>query len=265
MYKDYYGYPEIHRSVTVLYAGREQCAPGHSWEGVRDHHLVHYVISGRGYAWISGRPVALEAGGCFFFGPSDRLRYQADWNQPWTYAWIGFTGRDAPALMREYLDASRSPVIQLPVNNGTVNLITAIFEALKRRATGSATQASGLLQAVVGSLITDVSERLHGPVLQTDYVAAAASFMDLNFQRNIRVRDVATRIGIDRSHLSRLFRATRGITIRDYLIERRMRRAKELLEQTTLPIRAVASSVGYDNYVAFERRFAANARMSPTA
>lgn len=263
--ESHYGSPDPSRPIAVLYAGREQCAPAHRWEGVRDHHLLHYVTSGAGYVWRRGRRENLYPGGCFFFGPTDRLRYQADGDRPWAYMWVGFTGTHAESLFAEYMGATGSEVAQLPLDDSLRRNMTGILDALRRRAAGSTIRAAGLLEIFVGSVMDlAVGEKL-GIRESVDPVSAAAEFIDLNFQRKIQVTDVATRVGVDRSHLSRLFRGRRGVTIQEYMISRRMDRARDLLGQTALPVRAVAASVGYDSYGSFERRFAERVGMPPTA
>ena len=35
--------------LVVYNSGFQKCAPGYAWgPGVRDHYLIHYVVSGRG-------------------------------------------------------------------------------------------------------------------------------------------------------------------------------------------------------------------------
>ncbi|MBU8913184.1 MAG: AraC family transcriptional regulator [Spirochaetales bacterium] len=263
--ENHYGSPDPSRPVTVLYAGSEQCAPAHRWEGVRDHYLLHYVTSGTGYVWRRGRRESLYPGGCFFFGPMERLRYEADGNRPWAYMWVGFAGTHAASLFGEYVRVTGSEVAQLPLLDCLRQHLVGILDALRRRTGGSTTRAAGLLEVFVGSAIDLAVGGKPGARETVDPISAAVEFIDLNFQRRMRVADVATRVGVDRSHLSRLFHRRRGVTIQEYMITRRMNRARDLLRQTTLPMRAVAASVGYDSYVSFERRFADRVGMPPTA
>jgi AraC-like DNA-binding protein len=226
---------------------------------------LHYVVSGKGYVWVRGKAIALRAGGCFFFAPGEPMHYQAEWDEPWTYRWAAFTGTHAEQILDEFVSATDASVIQFSPNLQIVAHFDTLLTTLGNWTDGSALIATGLLQTAIGALIADAPTGTRRGAHPVDYVGAAAEFIDLNFQRSIQVSDVAQRVGIDRSHLSRLFRAARGGTVRDYLIERRIGRARELLVETTLSIQAVASSVGYDSYVVFQRRFAERVGMTPTA
>ena len=42
--------------LVVYNSGFQKCAPGYAWgPGVRDHYLIHYVVSGRGTLELEGR------------------------------------------------------------------------------------------------------------------------------------------------------------------------------------------------------------------
>ena len=49
--------------LSVKNVGFQQCTPGYRWgAGVRDHYLIHYVVSGRGTFTAAGRAFPVRAG-----------------------------------------------------------------------------------------------------------------------------------------------------------------------------------------------------------
>lgn len=73
---------------------------GYSWgPGVRDHYLIHYVISGSGVYETNGVRHELRAGDLFLSQPDMRIFYQASEDDPWEYCWVGFHGTDAEQLI----------------------------------------------------------------------------------------------------------------------------------------------------------------------
>ena len=57
-------------SLVVYNAGFQKCPPGYGWgPGVRDHYLLHYVVSGRGSYETGGRTFVLGAGDAFLAWP----------------------------------------------------------------------------------------------------------------------------------------------------------------------------------------------------
>ena len=79
--------------LSIFNCGIERCAPGQTWgPGIRDHYLIHLVLSGKGVFEVSGRTWEVSAGDLFFARPSQLIRYTADEQQPWEYSWVGFNG-----------------------------------------------------------------------------------------------------------------------------------------------------------------------------
>ena len=99
--------------LSIFNCGIERCAPGQTWgPGIRDHYLIHLVLSGKGVFEVSGRTWEVSAGDLFFARPSQLIRYTADEQQPWEYSWVGFNGACAHKLATPC--ASRWPTSTLP-------------------------------------------------------------------------------------------------------------------------------------------------------
>ncbi len=85
--------------LSIFNCGLERCAPGQTWgPGIRDHYLIHLVVSGKGIFEVGGRTWEVAAGDLFFARPSQLIRYTADEQQPWEYSWVGFNGACAHKL-----------------------------------------------------------------------------------------------------------------------------------------------------------------------
>ena len=87
-------------SLSVYNVGCQRCDPGYQWgPGIRDHYLIHYIISGKGSYRVKGSTHHLEAGDVFLIYPNTEVVYQADESDPWEYAWVGFNGSDAATIL----------------------------------------------------------------------------------------------------------------------------------------------------------------------
>ena len=72
--------------LSIFNCGLERCAPGQTWgPGIRDHYLIHLVVSGKGIFEVGGRKWEVSEGDLFFARPSQLIRYTADEQQPWEY------------------------------------------------------------------------------------------------------------------------------------------------------------------------------------
>ena len=79
----------------------------------------------------------------------------------------------------------------------------------------------------------------------------------------IRVAELAAEVGLSQNHLTRLFRAAIGNTILGYVRRRRVERARHLLTQTTLPIKAIAAEVNFSDLHQFNKAIRRELGVSP--
>ena len=57
--------------LSIFNCGLERCAPGQTWgPGIRDHYLIHLVVSGRGVFEVGGKTFAVAPGYLFFAKPA---------------------------------------------------------------------------------------------------------------------------------------------------------------------------------------------------
>ncbi|MDR1643287.1 MAG: response regulator [Clostridiales bacterium] len=83
--------------------------------------------------------------------------------------------------------------------------------------------------------------------VRNEDVAAMLKYVEQHLGDKISLQTAADAIFKNSSHLSRLFKKEMGINFSEYLIEARIRKATELLEQTRLPVEEIAERIGIDN------------------
>jgi AraC-like DNA-binding protein len=78
-----------------------------------------------------------------------------------------------------------------------------------------------------------------------------------------KIQDLALECNLSESHLQHLFKESTGLGLGRLLIEKRMQRAAELLGQTTLSIKEIAWTVGYEHTSSFTRAFERHFQEAP--
>lgn len=96
------------------------------------------------------------------------------------------------------------------------------------------------------------------------YLQQALDYMNTRLHENIKISEIASHIGIDRSYLSNIFKSTLELSPQEYLMTLRMNRAAELLENTDDKITSIASAVGYSDPLTFTKMFKRIKGMSPS-
>lgn len=89
------------------------------------------------------------------------------------------------------------------------------------------------------------------PVLVQKIILA----VDMDLSQNLTLQYFANELNVNDSYLSNLFRCEVGMTITDYVTERRISRAADLLLATRDPIKMVAKQVGIMDVHYFSRLF----------
>jgi AraC-like DNA-binding protein len=81
----------------------------------------------------------------------------------------------------------------------------------------------------------------------------------------LAIPELAREVRLSQNYLARLFRQQTGMTIQHYLLLQRIQRARELLVQSSMPIKTIAHEVGLRNPQHFYKQFRAMTGMKPSA
>ena len=250
-------------SLSVYNVGYQLCDPLYQWgPGIRDHYLIHYIISGEGYYTTKGISHHLHAGDSFLVYPNTEVTYYADEKNPWEYAWVGFTGSDAAMILQATDFSKSSPVInETPDGSLIQKRILEIYDNRGNEYT-HAVEMTGGLYTLLAIYMQNATKKTDANTAQS-YVQKAIEFITSNYSYPITIEDIASYVGLSRSHLFRSFETVLGQSPKEYLTDFRMKQACYLLEKTNLSITAIANSLGFDNSLYFSKIFHKELGTSP--
>ena len=242
--------------LSIFNCGLERCAPGQTWgPGIRDHYLIHLVVSGKGTFEVGGHTFEVIPGDLFFARPSQLIRYTADEQQPWEYSWVGFNGACAHKLAAQLPFTDERPVHHTSDPEGMRTALTNIYSSRGLQPQDEAAMV-GYLYLFISSLMKETSEsKPHNTSSSSQYVLNAIKYIQFNYSHDISIDDVAKSVGVSRSHLYRVFMLNVGKSPIDYLTEYRINEACKLLRAGNLSIAEVAISVGFFDQFYFSRVF----------
>lgn len=242
--------------LAVYRSGLQKCGPGFCWgPAIRDHYLIHYVVSGKGSYDSGSARYTLSAGDGFLVVPDRVISYRADQDDPWEYCWVGFNGTDAPRLVSQTGLSKNNPVFHYSKDGKLKDLLTQIFEATGSRHCDEARMQAGLLN-FLAVLMEEFGSQAEPNKSGYEYVKKSIQFIDFNYsQEDIDVGDIAANAGISRSHLYRLFVQHTSMTPSEYLTRYRIDRAATLLKCNNLSVGEAAYSTGFSDQLYFSRVF----------
>ena len=191
--------------LSIFNCGLERCAPGQTWgPGIRDHYLIHLVVSGKGVFEVGGRTYEVTPGDLFFARPSQLIRYTADETQPWEYSWVGFNGACAHKLAAQLPFTDTAPVHHTQDLEGMRAALSSIYSSRGLQPQDEAAMV-GYLYLFISALMRETSEsRPHSTSSSSQYVLNAIKYIQFNYSHDISIDDVAKSVGVSRSHLYRV-------------------------------------------------------------
>ena len=215
--------------------GNEQCNSGHSFGPyIRKYYLIHFVVRGEGTFVNERGSHRIREGNAFLIRPGELTTYTADTSDPWEYVWLGFNGNLSPSFdnipdVFDY-DASILPEINDAISNDRCRealLVSAIFK---------------LHASIIG-----------GKPL-SDYPSRVKSYVNLHYMENVSVSAIADSLGLNRKYLARIFKDKVGVSMQEYLIDKRLQEAVKLLK-TGYNVEECAYMVGYSDPFGFSKAF----------
>lgn len=141
---------------------------------------------------------------------------------------------------------------------------TPLLTTLLRQAIATATAVPAMAVAEVWAALWHVA-RLTETAGPHAAVAAAVTHIESHLAGSLSVPEIAAAAGVSHNHLTRLFRVETGRTVVAYIRHRRLQTARHLLQESTLPIPAVAVAVGIADLQAFNKACHRELGASPRA
>ena len=231
-----------------------------SARGRHDHYLM-YVVDGELEASSGEASFFLRPGDVAFYRPDAPYAYQNVSGGRMVYLWVHFTGAEADHLLHE-----RGLQTGHAYSVGISEEIEESFEAIQRlfitRPAFYLEEAAShmdLLLTRIGRAVS--SESMRSP---SERLHASLNHLNHHYAEPLKLDSLAAMEYLSASRYSALFRQIMGLSPQQYLIDLRLRNAREMLLSTDLSITEVARSVGYDDALYFSRLFRRHLGASPS-
>jgi AraC-like DNA-binding protein len=253
-----------HTDMNLYRCGIEDCDVGHSWgPAVRDHYIIHYVLGGKGTFMVDGKTYQLGKYDGFLICPDTIVYYLADAEDPWSYAWVGFSGFKAGAYLKQAGLDSQNPVFRYERDDFLKDCLMRMIDT-KQLSKGKEIRLLGLLYEFLSQLVeTSDKSLVDKSEKKEEYVKKALEYIMMNYSRKMSISEIARGIGLDRSYLYTIFNECVSASPQEYLISFRMEKACELMRTPTLTIGDISRSVGYNDPLMFSKAFKKIKGISP--
>lgn len=231
---------------------------------VLEEYQVIYITHGKGVFWSekSGE-TRIGKGTIFLLYPGVRHRYRPDPETGWNEYWIGFTGSNADSVVAAHFP-QHQPCFTIGMHPDIQLLFNESCE-LVRHAPYGFRERVGLK---ILEILIQLHLRIHRDVLPEagyePHIRKACHQMAEAIQAPFDTKVFAQTNGLSHTSFRRHFKAQTGMAPIQYLLDLRIRKAKSLLTQTTLPVQTIAQNCGFENPLYFSRMFNKRTGSSPS-
>ena len=248
---------QVKSDMGMYYCGKRINTPNHEYgPEIRSHYLFVLVNKGKAQM-LSHKQITFGEHDLLIMLPGEKIHYKA--LEKWSISWLGLYGE----TITEYIDMlcvkPEKPIIHISTYNELKAVMDKIYNLSKETTSAAKLSIVGLIYEFFSLLL-----KCSGHNVKTDAINTALKIIDYNYCANISVEQIAENLSVNPSYFSRRFAQTVGASPKQYITEKRIERAKELLISTNASVFEVSNSVGYEDQFYFCRIFKKYAYMSPS-
>ena len=244
----------------LLYVGKLNNTS--AWAETEHHHdflEILLVKSGRGTVNINGQVRSIKKGDIIIYNAGTPHAESGNADKPLNLYFIALNKLSITDLPENYL---LPPGYSNYYTSGKLyDLFCTMFEVMiyefDRKEQFYAEIAQNISRTmlmyifrIINSVMSE-KEKLHSNKI----VSRAIEYINEHYRDNITLDELAEYCYVSRYYLSRLFSGQKHMTIKEFIIKKRMDEAKSLLRYTDMPAVDVAQSVGIYDGVYFSKLF----------
>ena len=246
--------------LNLYYCGKRVKTLDHSYgPEVRQHYLLMYCVDGTAVCKKDDDEISFGAHDLYVMFPNEKIHYVTPTGSYWTSWWVGVYGSLTDTLMEMLGVTKDNPFIHIRDNYTMECLMKEIYDTSLNSDASSKMKCISLLYELFSFLMKDA-----GSTYKSDIISDAQNLIEHNLSGQISVADLAEKLGINPSYLTRIFKQKHSKSPKDYILDHKIKRAKELLKNTDVSVTDIARSVGFDDPLYFSRLFKKRTTITPT-
>lgn len=255
---------DAYDDLCLYEVGCQKCPANYSFGPIiRTNYVLHYVINGKGILYLNNVPYPIHEKQAFLMPPNVVAFNQADRDDPWSYIWIHFNGNKVPELLHSINLTKDTPVYTAPDSYQNI-------EACMQKLLHSHSEellCIGLIYELFHHMrfvLPPSSSEVVQDTQTLKYIKMVIDYISHKYSDPIHITDIADYCALDRSYLSKMFKLATNYSPQEYLIRYRLKKAKQLLKDSTMPIQHVAYAVGYNDPFSFSKIFKKELGLTPS-
>jgi AraC-like DNA-binding protein len=229
-----------------------------------DEYQVIYISAGSGWfrSAASGR-VKINAGSVIFLFPGVWHSYGPAAGTGWNEHWVGFNGEMAQRWVRHRFFTPGQPVLRAGEENKLLGLFSSLMESTRSNHPALQQIMAGTTESVLALLYSAQQSTLAGDDSGLQVIHQALARMREAGGTVLSMPDLASDLKVGYRWFRRAFAHHTGLSPHQYSLDIRLTRARDLLAQTSLPIKEIGARLGFEEPQYFCKLFHKKVGLTP--
>ena len=224
---------------------------------------VFICKGGEGILKVSDTEYPIKKG-CFFFLMSNLPHEYYGSSEPWEVEWIAFTGSQVESILTELNFGSYHVGVLENINRAEA-LFHKIFISLKPEDKPGKIIASGALYEILTEFYTILYKKNNTAASEVSTILTQVKqYIEENYTQNITLEELSAQVQITPQYLCKLFKKYLHLRPMQYITQKRIQYAKQLLSDHQLSVNEIAHAVGFNDCSYFSAIFRKYEMISPT-
>lgn len=224
-----------------------------------------YISSGRGK--FESKPnvsADIEPGHAFLLFPGVWHRYAPDPETGWHEHWIGFDGEVARHWLRHRFISAKNPVLKINAEDTVLATFSRVMQSIRANRPALQQILAGATANLLGLFYSAQQAQPAAETQNPNAIELAINRIQNEFAHDLDMKLLAQEIGVSYSWFRSTFTAHTGLSPHQYLLEFRLARARNLLAETKISVKEIASQTGFEDEHYFTRLFRQKLNHTPS-
>lgn len=222
-----------------------------------ESYLFMMVLGGKGDLTVNGRQYALQSGDCALIDCMEHYEHISDEKDGWELAWVHYHGSTAHNYYELFRRGnSGTPVFHIEDVEPWNHLIGQLLELQRDRSVLAELQCGELLIQLQRRILQDLAEcGAMKDEQERQFINSVREWLNEHYARENVLEELGQTFSQSLDRIDGCFAQYYGIAVGEYVCNRRLNAAKELLRFSIKPIEEVAIVSGIGDVAEMQRMF----------
>lgn len=207
-----------------------------------------YISKGKGtFTSQTTKKQTVKKGQLIVLFPGYWHSYHPDTETGWNEYYIGFEGPIINNLVKNEFISPANPILDVGWNEELVNLYSTAIKIAKEKKKSSQQYLAGIVLHILGMVLSLSENKNFESNEYAQLIERAKIIMLENIFNVIDIQQLAQNLGTSYSWFRKAFKEYTGYPPAQYFQELKIRKAKELLAETNIPIKEIAYKLNFSS------------------